>query len=79
MQFYEYYNALENLKVQEGLVKRCRRHGLKFKKEFQKLLELVITVNGHAWCMDIASERRKMSRLVTAEFMKYIQLDNKRV
>ncbi len=33
-------------------------------EEFQKYLELVITVRAHAWCMDVKQERRKMSKLI---------------
>lgn len=35
-----------------------------FPRELQKYLEMLITVKGHAWCMDVASERRKMAKLI---------------
>lgn len=73
MQFYEYYNALDNINPQIKLVKKYSNHDTKFQEEFQKLLELVITIKGHAWCMDVASERKKMARLVLGEFIKYVK------
>jgi hypothetical protein len=36
----------------------------KFLPEF---LEALITAKGHAWCMDVRSERRKMAKLVSRE------------
>jgi hypothetical protein len=36
--------------------------------ELKKYLYNVITAYGHAWCMDVASERRKMTRLVSNMF-----------
>ncbi len=30
----------------------------------QKFLETLITVKGNAWCMDVASERKKLSKLI---------------
>jgi len=27
-------------------------------------IEALITVEGHAWCMDVASERKKMAKLI---------------
>ena len=73
MQSYEYYNALDKIEPQKALVKKYSNHGIKFKKEFQKLLELVITIKGHGWCMDVESERKKMAKLMTGEFMKYVK------
>ena len=37
---------------------------LVFKKEFRKYIELIITAKGHAWCMDVKRERKKMAGLV---------------
>ena len=34
------------------------------RKDLEKYLEAVITTNGHAWCMDVESERRKMAKLI---------------
>lgn len=73
MKFNEYYNAMDNINPQRELVKKYSNHGAKFKKEFQKLLELVITIKGHAWCMDVASERKKVAKLATGEFMKFVK------
>ena len=40
------------------------RQDSRFLPEF---LEALITVKGHAWCMDVKSERRKMARLISEE------------
>ena len=32
-----------------------------------EFLETLITVKGHAWCMDVKSERHKMARLISEE------------
>jgi len=34
-------------------------------KFLAQFLEALITVKGHAWCMDVKSERRKMARLIS--------------
>jgi len=36
-------------------------------KFLSKFLEALITVKGHAWCMDVKSERRKMAKLISKE------------
>jgi hypothetical protein len=37
-----------------------------------KFLEALITVKGHAWCMDVKSERRKMASLISKEIKSLI-------
>ena len=44
----EYNQAVNNLEKRGDLL---------------KYIEAVITVNGHAWCMDVKAERKKMARL----------------
>lgn len=39
----------------------------KGQKFLAKFLEALITVKGHAWCMDEKSERRKMAKLISRE------------
>lgn len=34
-------------------------------KILENLIELNIEIKGHAWCMDVRNERRKMARLTT--------------
>lgn len=45
---YEYKQALNNLRKRVDLL---------------TYIESMIAVKGHAWCMDIKAERRKMARL----------------
>ncbi len=33
-------------------------------KDLEKYLEAIITVKGHAWCMDTKNERRKIAKLI---------------
>lgn len=35
-----------------------------FRKALEKYLEALIELKGHAWCMDVRSERRKMAKLI---------------
>lgn len=35
------------------------------RKSLEKYLEVLIELKGHAWCMDVREERRKMARLVS--------------
>ena len=35
-----------------------------FRKAIEKYIEALIELKGHAWCMDVREERRRMSRLV---------------
>lgn len=56
MNVREYLNAKRYLKLRENIVK----------KEIIKMIESTITVYGHAWCMDVSAERKKMARLLAA-------------
>lgn len=71
MNAYEYYEAKKCLELQEMRVKRLNRHAPNYKKELKKFIELLITVKGHAWCMEVKRERKKMSRLLADVFMQY--------
>jgi len=53
------------LRPQKELVKYYRDDIKRFPVELQKFLEALIMVKGHAWCMDVKSERKKMSKLIT--------------
>jgi len=69
MHWCEYHEAKGALEPQRKLIKRMKRSSPTYGKEFKKLLELLITVKGGAWCMDVKSERRKMSKLIVEEFL----------
>ena len=61
----EYHQAARNIKSLRNIItERFKASNQISKKEFQKLVELLITVNGHAWCMDTKIERRKMAKLL---------------
>ena len=36
---------------------------------FAEFLEALVTVKGHAWCMDVKSERHKMAKLISREII----------
>ncbi|MDE2021792.1 MAG: hypothetical protein KGI71_02610 [Patescibacteria group bacterium] len=42
----------------------ARREIVDFAKDLEKYLEAVITLKGHAWCMDVKAERQKMAKLI---------------
>ena len=63
---YEYIDAKRRLVSQQRLAKALRSNVLAFKKEFREYLYLLITVEGHAWCMDVKEERNKMSKLMVS-------------
>jgi hypothetical protein len=42
-----------------------------------ELLEVLITLKGHAWCMDVKSERRRMAKLISKE-IESLMLYNRR-
>ena len=68
MHAIEYYKAERKLEPQRKKLKGLKQNGQEFQKELSKLIELTITVFGHAWCMDVKSERRKMVRLISQVF-----------
>ena len=61
---YDYEKAIKGLEPQMQIMKNLRADSLDYAKQLQKYLEIVITVKGHAWCMDVKAERRKMAKLV---------------
>ena len=62
---HEIASAKQKLAKQKEYVKNFYCGSSLFAKEFKKYIELLITVRGHAWCMDVKSERNKLSRLIT--------------
>jgi len=60
-----YLDAKRDLESQVLLVKSIRRSNPKYFLEFQKLIEMTITVKGDGLSMDVAAERRGMAKLVT--------------
>lgn len=57
------------------IVKSLKANNSGYAKHLQKYLGMLITVKGHAWCMDVANERRKMAKLMVgaiAGFLKSI-------
>lgn len=57
MTFYEYDQAVKRLARFEDNDPSEKREKLSL------FIESMIAVKGHAWCMDVKAERRKMTRL----------------
>ena len=66
MYLYEIVAAKQRLGPQKKLVKSLQPDPFVFKKEIQKYIELLITAKGHAWCMDVKTERQRMARLIVS-------------
>lgn len=66
---YEYEKAKKRLGPQTQIMKSLKSDSLDYIKQLQKYLEILITVKGHAWCMDVANERRKMAKMITIATM----------
>ena len=60
---YEYETAKGKLEPQRKILENLNPSDAGYAKQLQKYLETLITVKGHAWCMDVATERRKMAKL----------------
>ena len=69
----EYYNAKQRIDLQRNLVKNFTPRMEGFNREFKKFIELIITIQGHSLCMDVASERKKMSKLVTSAVFEFLK------
>ena len=67
----EYLQAKKYIANQKEKLEDCELNNPLFKKEFQKYTEMLITIKGHAWCMDVVSERRKMAKLVTSAIVEF--------
>lgn len=66
----EYNEAKKELARSEKMLGKSRHHTPAYKKEFLKFIESLITVKGHAWCMDEKGERKKMARLLNNSLEK---------
>ncbi|MBU1179119.1 hypothetical protein KKB69_02180 [Patescibacteria group bacterium] len=64
MKTCEYTEAKKELPNLEKALREFDRHSPAYKKTFQKFIELLIAVKGHAWCMDEKAERKKMAGLL---------------
>lgn len=49
------------------------RRAARDQKSFSDFLEALIAVKGHAWCMDVKSERKKMAKLISKEIESLLQ------
>ena len=70
---HEYYNARQEIDSQKDLVKNFTPGTEGFSEEFKKYIELLITVRGHSLSMDLANERRRMSKLVTSAVCEFLK------
>ena len=75
MNFYEYQKALAGVDLQRELVGQLHPTDPLFNKEPLRFVELLITTKGHAWCMDVKQERRKMAKLITREVGAMFELN----
>jgi hypothetical protein len=66
MTYYEFHEAKEKLLAFKQKLAGAERGTPYYGRALRNYLYAVITVKGHAWCMDVAKERRKMSKLVAA-------------
>jgi hypothetical protein len=57
MQELEYRNAKSHL---------ANTASFATQKDLEKYLEALIAVKGHAWCMDVKSERKKIAKLIAS-------------
>lgn len=64
MRSHEYNQAVKSLGLQKQILMQLKTNNPVFKNEFEKFMELLIAAKGHAWCMDVKSERRKMAKLL---------------
>lgn len=60
----EYYKAKKEFPLQKIILKKLSQSSPDHRKELLKFVELLITVKGHAWCMDVKNERKKMAKLL---------------
>ena len=70
MNAYEYHEAKKKFESQKRIVRRFKRNTPAYGKELSKFIELLITIRGHALCMDVKQERKKISRLVVNALME---------
>jgi len=64
MTIWEYEEAKKNLRLRQRLIKKLGPGSDTFQGELPAFLESLIAVKGHALCMDIAGERRKIVKLI---------------
>lgn len=71
---YECEKAKKRIGPQMQIVKSLKVDNSDYTKQLQKYLEMLITVKGHAWCMDVANERRKMAKLVAGAVIEPLKI-----
>ena len=64
MNYQEFVTAKTKLEQLRHHVKNMKDTSNYFERELSEYLEAVITVKGHALCMDVKSERQKMAKLI---------------
>ena len=73
MNIGEYNAAKTALPKIEKELGSLRRNSPAYKKELRKYIESLITVKGHAWCMDVKAERKKMAKLLINSITKSVK------
>ncbi|HAH32238.1 MAG TPA: hypothetical protein DCL44_07995 [Elusimicrobia bacterium] len=64
MKIFEYTEAKKALARSQKALNTLRRDSLGYKNELRKYIESLIAFKGHALCMDVKAERKKMARLL---------------
>jgi hypothetical protein len=60
MTIWEYMKAVDELQNWQSLPQEDKL----LEKNLRRYVIAVITIKAHAWCMDVETERRKMSQVV---------------
>jgi len=69
----EYKAAKASVNSQKEKLKNSKKSPERFREELRKYLEMIIMVKGHAWCMDVSGERKKMSKLMADAITDILQ------
>jgi len=77
MEGWEYFDAQNKLEALYDKVRKLSPHGRDLSNALKEYFEALITIRGHAWCMDVRVERRKMARLVVGAYMNILTPEDK--
>ncbi|OGG55813.1 hypothetical protein A3D71_00650 [Candidatus Kaiserbacteria bacterium RIFCSPHIGHO2_02_FULL_55_20] len=73
----EYFEAEKALEGRYNALVKSSPQARIFRKALEEYFEALITVKGHAWCMDVQAERGKMTRLFLGACMNILALESK--
>jgi hypothetical protein len=61
--------TIREYKQAEIALPKLRLAAQRDSKFLPAFIEALVTVKGHAWCMDVKSERHKLAKLIAKEIM----------